>query len=259
MKLTKTQLKQIVKEELDKLTIKQKLEKDPLAWVGHVRTPEDYSGMTGSEEEIARDIALDEISKSITDGFLKMMEAGEFKSVYHKEYAKQVYADCHRILMQLLPQVPEKNIEHACKQITTYVYRALPYLLDRRKNDLAGLGKERAEDEREWAAELIHEVEEKIMDIVLELAGAGGHDEENLTESQLKQIIKEGLSAELGDEASDQAVINMLTKLLDAIEGLDISIDFLAGAVTGRRAYDVGMAQKSIGRGATAESKGNSE
>ena len=83
-----------------------------------------------------------------------------------------------------------------------------------------------------------------------------------ITKSQLKQIvteeIKEVLNAEIG-EGNDRAIISMLEELLHAIEGLDISVDFLASALTGRSAYDIGMAQKSIGRGATAESKGSSE
>ena len=83
-----------------------------------------------------------------------------------------------------------------------------------------------------------------------------------ITKSQLKQIvteeIKEVLNAEIG-EGNDRAIISMLEELLHAIEGLDISVDFLASALTGRSAYDIGMEQKSIGLGATAESKGSSE
>jgi hypothetical protein len=64
-----------------------------------------------------------------------------------------------------------------------------------------------------------------------------------LTKSQLKQIIKEEFSSN-----SDDALVSVLEKLLDKLEDLDISIDYLAAAATGDSPLGVSAAQDTLGR-----------
>ena len=63
-----------------------------------------------------------------------------------------------------------------------------------------------------------------------------------LTKSQLKQIIKE----ELGN---DKALTNAISQLAQKIDGLDVSIDYLAAALTGGDPYEIGTHQAHVGRG----------
>ena len=62
-----------------------------------------------------------------------------------------------------------------------------------------------------------------------------------LTKSQLKQIIKEEIE-------TDKALLDAIDKLANNIEDLDISIDFLASAVTGETPVSLGAMSKSMGR-----------
>ena len=62
-----------------------------------------------------------------------------------------------------------------------------------------------------------------------------------ITKSQLKQIIKEEIE-------TDKALLDAIDKLANNIEDLDISIDFLAGAVTGETPVSLGAMSKGMGR-----------
>ena len=62
-----------------------------------------------------------------------------------------------------------------------------------------------------------------------------------ITKSQLKQIIKEEIS-------SDSALLGAIEKLATKIDGLDVSIDYLAASVTGEDAVSLGYAQDYLGR-----------
>ncbi len=68
-----------------------------------------------------------------------------------------------------------------------------------------------------------------------------------ITKSQLKQIIKEEL------EASEE-LLNALRTLTTKIDDLDVSVDYLAAAMTGDDALSVGAAQRGLGRAAKAPS-----
>jgi len=69
-----------------------------------------------------------------------------------------------------------------------------------------------------------------------------------ITKSQLKQIIKEEVE-------SDEALLNALHKLTKKIDDLDVSVDYLAGAVTGEDALSIGSAQRGLGRAARPMAK----
>ena len=58
----------------------------------------------------------------------------------------------------------------------------------------------------------------------------------------IKKAIKEELTADNGD------VIQVLEKLLDAIDGLDTSIDYLAAKVTGSDPLTIQLRQRALGR-----------
>ena len=49
-------------------------------------------------------------------------------------------------------------------------------------------------------------------------------------------------------DASDEKVAKLLQKLLDTLNSLDVSIDYLAGAVTGDDPLAIGVIQKDLGR-----------
>jgi len=66
-----------------------------------------------------------------------------------------------------------------------------------------------------------------------------------LTKSQLTEIIKE----ELDDESNSHLVL-VLGKLLNKLDDLDVSLDYLSAAVTGEGPLDIGMAQQMFGRAA---------
>ena len=62
-----------------------------------------------------------------------------------------------------------------------------------------------------------------------------------ISKSKLKEIIKE----EIG---SNEALIDAIFALSDKIEDLDVSIDYLAGAVTDQDPYSIGYSQATSGR-----------
>jgi len=64
-----------------------------------------------------------------------------------------------------------------------------------------------------------------------------------ISKEKLKQIIKEEISA-------DEELINAIHELSRKIEDLDISVDYLAAAMTGEDTLAVGWKQSSLGRAA---------
>ena len=64
-----------------------------------------------------------------------------------------------------------------------------------------------------------------------------------LSKSQLKQLIKEEVTAA-------PELLDAIENLSDRIEGLDVSIDFLASAFIGVPASSIQGSQTAIGRGA---------
>ena len=62
-----------------------------------------------------------------------------------------------------------------------------------------------------------------------------------LTEKKLKGIIREEVE-------SNEALIDAIERLIDKIEDLDTSMDYVASAVTGEDPLSIALGQKSIGR-----------
>jgi len=62
-----------------------------------------------------------------------------------------------------------------------------------------------------------------------------------ITKQRLLEIIKEEIS-------SDPALRNAIEKLSNKIDNLDVSIDYLASAITGEDALSIGLSQKELGR-----------
>ena len=69
-----------------------------------------------------------------------------------------------------------------------------------------------------------------------------------IAKSQLKQIIKEEME-------SDPALLSAIKKQADKIEGLDVSIDYLAASVTGDDPVTLGYAQDYLGRYARTKNR----
>lgn len=67
-----------------------------------------------------------------------------------------------------------------------------------------------------------------------------------MKKSKLKQIIKEEIE-------SSEELIKTIRELIDSIETLDLSVDYMASALTGDDAIAIGGTQKSIGRAAKAK------
>ena len=67
-----------------------------------------------------------------------------------------------------------------------------------------------------------------------------------IKKSKLKQIIKEEIE-------SSEELIQTIRELIDSIETLDLSVDYMASALTGDDAIAIGGTQKSIGRAAKAK------
>ena len=67
-----------------------------------------------------------------------------------------------------------------------------------------------------------------------------------MKKSKLKQIIKEEID-------SAEELIKTIRELIDSIETLDLSVDYMASALTGDDAIAIGGTQKSIGRAAKAK------
>lgn len=62
-----------------------------------------------------------------------------------------------------------------------------------------------------------------------------------ITKQKLLEIIKEEIY-------SDPALRSAIEKLSDKIDNLDVSIDYLASAITGEDALSIGLSQKALGR-----------
>jgi hypothetical protein len=60
-----------------------------------------------------------------------------------------------------------------------------------------------------------------------------------------KEITKEAIMEEM---QSDPALLGAIDKLIDSIEGLDVSIDFLSAAFTGESAFSIVSGQRTRGR-----------
>ena len=60
-----------------------------------------------------------------------------------------------------------------------------------------------------------------------------------------KEITKEAIMEEI---QSDPELLGAIDKLIDSIEGLDVSIDFLSAAFTGESAFSIGSGQRTRGR-----------
>ena len=67
-----------------------------------------------------------------------------------------------------------------------------------------------------------------------------------MKKSKLKQIIKEEIE-------SSEELIKTIRELIDSIETLDLSVDYMAAALTGDDAIAIGGTQRSIGRAAKAK------
>ena len=67
-----------------------------------------------------------------------------------------------------------------------------------------------------------------------------------MKKSKLKQIIKEEIE-------SSEELIKTIRELIDTIETLDLSVDYMASALTGDDAIAIGGTQRSIGRAAKAK------
>jgi|7_EtaG_2_1085326.scaffolds.fasta_scaffold12792_2 hypothetical protein len=62
-----------------------------------------------------------------------------------------------------------------------------------------------------------------------------------ITKAQLKQIVLE-------EATKDPALLKAISALTGKIEDLDVSIDYLASAVTGKSAFALGGSQAALGR-----------
>ena len=60
-----------------------------------------------------------------------------------------------------------------------------------------------------------------------------------LTESEIAKFIEEEMK-------SDPALKNAIDKLSNKIDNLDVSIDYLASALTGEDVLDIGLSQKAL-------------
>tara|TARA_R110002074_G_scaffold397484_2_gene587975 strand:+ start:417 stop:791 length:375 start_codon:yes stop_codon:yes gene_type:complete len=61
--------------------------------------------------------------------------------------------------------------------------------------------------------------------------------------------VYKGVATEAAESSlSDGKVTKLLQKLLDTLDNLDVSIDYLAGAVTGDDPLAIGVVQKDLGR-----------
>tara|TARA_Y100000034_G_C6541001_1_gene233367 strand:+ start:242 stop:487 length:246 start_codon:yes stop_codon:yes gene_type:complete len=64
-----------------------------------------------------------------------------------------------------------------------------------------------------------------------------------LTKSQLVELIKEEL-----DDESNSGLVLVLSKLLNKLDKLDVSIDYLSAAVTDETPFGIGLGQQMYGR-----------
>jgi hypothetical protein len=64
-----------------------------------------------------------------------------------------------------------------------------------------------------------------------------------VTKSDIKRILIEEIER-------DEELLNAIRSLTKKIEGLDVSVDYLAASITGEDPMSLGAIQKSLGRGA---------
>ena len=64
-----------------------------------------------------------------------------------------------------------------------------------------------------------------------------------ITKSDIKRILIEEIER-------DEALLDAIKSLIRKIEGLDVSVDYLAASITGEDPMSLGSIQKSLGRGA---------
>jgi len=73
-----------------------------------------------------------------------------------------------------------------------------------------------------------------------------------LTKQKIKFILKEEIDTFIKEQEetdkSGKKQIEMLEKLLKALDRLDISIDYLSSAVTGTPSLGIGLSQATLGR-----------
>ena len=70
-----------------------------------------------------------------------------------------------------------------------------------------------------------------------------------ITKDQIKKIIFEQVD-------NNRDLANAIESLTNTIDDLDISIDYLASAITGEQALSIGLRQKALGRVASPHSRG---
>jgi hypothetical protein len=68
-----------------------------------------------------------------------------------------------------------------------------------------------------------------------------------LTKPELRQLIKEEYAMEMQNSNNAQ-LVQVLNALLEKIENLDISIDYLTAAITGESPMGLDISQQSVGR-----------
>jgi hypothetical protein len=76
-----------------------------------------------------------------------------------------------------------------------------------------------------------------------------------LTKSKLKQVIMEGLF-DTDAEDMNSKLIDRFDKLLDGIESLDLSVDYLSAVMTGTSPLSIQTGQKALGRFAKPATRG---
>ena len=68
-----------------------------------------------------------------------------------------------------------------------------------------------------------------------------------LTGDKLKELIREAMEDEIEDEIEEE-LLSAIKRLTKGVEGLDLSMDFLSAAMTGEHPLSIGVGQKTLGR-----------
>ena len=78
-----------------------------------------------------------------------------------------------------------------------------------------------------------------------------------LTKQKIKKILKEEIDnfIQEEDEKTGKKTVEVLEKLLGSIKDLDLSIDYLAAAVTGETPLGIGLSQSTLKRLAIAKTQ----
>ena len=93
------------------------------------------------------------------------------------------------------------------------------------------------------------DADREAADAELDFEATYSEGKTKITKSQLATIIKE----ELGDYPNFSNMESLLSKLLSSIEGLDLSIDYLAGSISGEDAFSAAANQRTFGRYAASQ------